>query len=471
LEPNRLNDYNTYYSWSKKRLLREMKLRRLPYEHEDHPYLVNILMINDHKFSDMCQESRHLHTTEILLEEAKLQNVFIDESNHWEPYALMIEIADQLARNAVSQHNDLLRAEEAARQAALVKQAPPIQARPSTFNGIPKILHKGVKVKDLAKYKKDPWADIEETFYGALKKHKASKSVGHTKSPAVEATKTSKIFIKKKQAMPKTETASKPYKPRVESSQGSDSGYSTGRQKPSASSSMSASTPSDGNSEINAPINRSNEAIILGSNSRDVSKVPADEAQKNHTKSKKRVRSLELEHETKGDSPKLAKVKSTPKEEARPSLDEASRLKPIASITFDRNGEMEIEFDASASEPQSTKTGQIKDRSPQEKLEAVARKATKQDKEAVTVTVTARKTSQKRKSRANEDDEEQQIPSKKSKQNNASASQQKKPLKGISAGERITGMMYVQLADGSYELKKRKRVSARVSDPTKRFIM
>jgi hypothetical protein len=132
---------------------------------------------------------------------------------------------------------------------------------------------------------------------------------------------------------------------------------------------------------------------------------------------------------------------------------------------------MEIEFDASASQPQSTKTGQIRKRSSQEKLEAVARKAIKQDKEAEDVTVAARKTSQKRKSRANGDNEEQKIPSKRLKQNNASASQQKKLLKGISADARIPGMMYVQISDGSYKLKKRKKVSARVSDPTKRFIM
>jgi hypothetical protein len=463
-ELKRLEDYDAYHSWSNGQLLEEIKLRRLGHEHEDHLYLVDILMINDHKFFEMRHEFRQLHTTKELLEEAKLQHVFIDESKRWEPHALMIHIADQLARNAVSMHNDLLRAEQVAREVALKQRASPPEARPSTLYGVPKALHKDVKVKDHAQHQKDHWADTNETSPEEVMEAKTSKSLVHAKLPAIDAKKTSRIFIKKKRTVLKAEIASEIQKPQVVSSKGGDSGYSTGRQKSSTSPSVSASPSSGAGSIKNVPNIRPSEPTARRNKSHGTAAVPADQAPKDRPMSKKRARPLEVEKETKAEPPKRIKTQLTPEDQPRIALAKPDRLKPIASIIFHGDGEMDIEFDTPESKSQPS-TRYAKDLYTKGEGKPMKMDVSKQNTITEDITAPARK----RKSR---DDEDDQIPSKKAKSSTATTSRpQKKPLKGIPADERVPGMMYVQLPDGSYELKKRKKVAARVSDTGKRFIL
>lgn len=460
-----LNDYAAYSSWSKYSLLREVNLRCLHYENEDHPYLVNILMINDRKFFEMCQEFRHLHTTKALLEEAKLQNVIIDESKRWDQYALMTKIADQLARNAVSQHNDLLRAEQVAQRGALKKQSPHTQARPSKVNSVPKVLHKGVKVKDRASLKKAPWADTEEKSPESAKKENTSGS-GYQKN--VFASKSKKPQnTASKEAKSKVDTMSKANKSTARNSEGTDSGYSTGHLKLSRS--PKSSDHEDGDYDLS--MNRSKERLIRFNSDHDAQNPPAGDIQGEHTKNKKRARPLELEKETKEETSKRVKVKPTPNDEVEPSTNKAQLMQQCASITSDHSGEMEIYSKSSTPKPQPIKAGLLKDQSPKEEAEPVMKNAIKQDKEAEEVVATARKTFQKHKSRADEDDKDlHQVLSKKVRQDPTNTSRQQKPLKGISDDKRIPGMMYVQCTDGSYELKKAKKPSARAGDPAKRFI-
>jgi hypothetical protein len=115
--PQRLNSREEYSTWSKERLLRETNLRRLDYKHEDHDYLAEIMTVDDRKFYEKWDEYHHLRIKE-LFEEAEVETVTVDRSRYWEHRPLLAELAEKVAQVAVARHNDLLRAEQVARQQA-----------------------------------------------------------------------------------------------------------------------------------------------------------------------------------------------------------------------------------------------------------------------------------------------------------------------------------------------------------------
>jgi len=113
-EAIRLKYRKEYLRWNTARLLKEAENRRLHYEHEDRTYLVDIMMINDDKFFASMRDLKHLNVTE-LLDEAEKYHLDIDRGEHPRHDPLLFDIASRMARNAVTSHNDRLKAEQVTR--------------------------------------------------------------------------------------------------------------------------------------------------------------------------------------------------------------------------------------------------------------------------------------------------------------------------------------------------------------------
>ncbi|KAF2026200.1 hypothetical protein EK21DRAFT_116095 [Setomelanomma holmii] len=235
-----------YLNWTQPKLLSEVSIRRLSYEYDHPAYLAEILTVNDRRYSERWAEIKHMGVKE-LLEEAEAWDIDIDLRVSKEQGPLLTEIATPMARNAVSMHNDLLRAEEVARRQA-ESQA-------------------GAKVKPLSK---------------------ASRL-------AREAAKA------KAEKQKKTSPTTKPVKkPKSRNSQHSDSGYATGNTKSSTSPSSYGGLEDDDE----GPLNRATERVAARRNSKqDHPKPTIASLQSEQTKSKKRAQSTEDE-DLQASSPK-----------------------------------------------------------------------------------------------------------------------------------------------------------------------
>jgi hypothetical protein len=115
--PRRLQNRHEYANCGAQQLLREAKIRHLKSEYEDVAHLSQILMVNDKNFFKYREELRH-STISQLLEDAGSQNLPIDRNRRWERHSLLIEVAEMMARKAVSNQNGLVRADKVNKQVA-----------------------------------------------------------------------------------------------------------------------------------------------------------------------------------------------------------------------------------------------------------------------------------------------------------------------------------------------------------------
>lgn len=156
---NRVYKRHDYLAWSHDQLLREVNLRRLRSESKDRADLVDILIINDNKFSETWYRFRELSVHE-LLEEAEIHHVNVDFGKRWIQQELLTEIAERIAQRAV---NDLPRAEAAARKSAQALTARALKV-PSVDNGRSKVTKRGQKVMDRATLRKTIEDFAEDLF-------------------------------------------------------------------------------------------------------------------------------------------------------------------------------------------------------------------------------------------------------------------------------------------------------------------
>lgn len=163
---NRVYDRQEYHAWSDEQLLREVNLRRLRSEGKDHADLVDNLIINDNKFEETWYKFEELSVHE-LLEEAEINHVDVDFGKHWVRQELLTLIADKMSQHAV---NDLPRAEVAARRSAQAQTAQTSKA-PSMDNGRSKVTKRSQKAKDRATLRKTVEDFAKELFEADAAKH------------------------------------------------------------------------------------------------------------------------------------------------------------------------------------------------------------------------------------------------------------------------------------------------------------
>jgi hypothetical protein len=479
--PTRLSDHRVYITWNKAALLRETNLRRLHYENEDLSYLAMILVVHDEEFCEKCQELTELRTIKDLKAEAELLKVVVHDHHRNEYQSLVTEIADELARRAVSRYNDLIRAQEVAERATeshVAREAVQVQsALPYTFMAKASgQLQRGVRVKDRAVLRKQPDIKIKTTNpeLGIEEKRMASE----------DGTKTAKATNSQKTAAesePKSSTTKNIRASRNENSQGSDSGYSTTtRGKPSRS--PPEYSPFD---DDKLPLDRSKKRIDLRRNSDHEEPKPSVDVPEKQVNNRKRPHPLDLEKETGKKSPKRSKPTLQNEVDSRKKKPHRARS---ASFTV-ANENVEVEPDALTSESKPNVPAKVVNKPPEKEKKTVVQEAEPQEEEAEEeVIVAARKTSQKRKSPASEEDEESELaPSKVAKRKPSSqggkttrkttegkpaakTAPKQKVLKGIPYNEREPGQSYIRQPDGSWKLRKADPKSKTMADPVKRFV-
>ncbi|KAF1920788.1 hypothetical protein BDU57DRAFT_534534 [Ampelomyces quisqualis] len=168
-QPNRLHHRHEYFSWSNIRLLQEVNLRRLKPDPDDPMYLVDILMINDSKFFEMWEEFRSLSVYD-LLKEADLWHIEVDFAKRWNQRILLSEIVDKMAQHAVSQHNELLRTEKIARKSTQAKIVGTTTS-PSVDSCRSKVTKGSHRLKDRTMLRKVTEAEVEQEYQAAAAKH------------------------------------------------------------------------------------------------------------------------------------------------------------------------------------------------------------------------------------------------------------------------------------------------------------
>jgi hypothetical protein len=400
-EPQRLNNRALYSTWSKEKLLREADIRRLSYEHKDPDYLAEILLVNDRKFYEKREEYQLLSIGE-LLAEAEVEIVSLACDRYWDHDRLVSELIEKVARVAMTRHNDLLRAERVARRQAAQARVSVYADRPSCSPRILKTTNHSQKVKDFA-----------------LKKRNGSTSTASTGTqPAAKEKKPRLVQRQSGSSREKTEDRSsvtqevEPSKD--EGSQQNDSGYFSSHD--GSPTSISASNPPSigyGDDDEDAMlINRSKERLNARRNSKqDTSKPVANKLREEHANSRKRARPSEDKEEP----------EEKPSKKAKTSPDETPRKRATFTIVDDKP--------PSKPAKQGTKRKACEELTPES------------DDSAST-------------SDSGDDRPKKKIGGRCSPKVQKMSKEPKK-LRGITAAERLPGMVYKEYTDGSWGLAKR----------------
>jgi hypothetical protein len=405
-EPQRLNDRALYSTWSKEKLLREADIRRLSYEHKDPDYLAEILLVNDRKFYEK-REGYRLFSIKELLEEAEVETVSLACDRYWDHDRLVSELVEMVARVAVARHNNLLRAEQVARRQAAQARVSGYADRPSCSPRILKTTNNSQKVKDLALKKRNGSTSIASTGTQPAAKEQKPR---HTQRKAGSS---------REKAEDRSSVTQEVETSKDEGSQQNDSGYFSSHDNSSTSLSASTSSPTgDDDGDENAmPINRSKERISTRRNSKqDTSKPVANRLREEHANSKKRARPSEDKEEP----------EEKPSKKAKTPPDETPRKRATCTIVVDDDDDDEL---PSKSAKQNTKRKASEELTP------------KSDDSAST-------------SDSGDDRLKKKIAGRRSPKVQKTSKEPKK-LRGITAAERLPGMVYKEYTDGSWGLAKR----------------
>lgn len=108
-KPTRPYDSQTYSTWGKDALLHEVKLRQLHHESEDSPHLTSVLAMHDKEFLRKCLKLSNYKTSKDLRKRADLLHIVVSDHGVGQYQPLVEEMAEVLARRAVSQHHKKVR--------------------------------------------------------------------------------------------------------------------------------------------------------------------------------------------------------------------------------------------------------------------------------------------------------------------------------------------------------------------------
>jgi hypothetical protein len=398
-EPQRLNDRALYSTWSKEKLLREADIRRLSYEHKDPGYLAEILLVNDRKFYEKREEYQLLRIKE-LLEEAEVETVSLTCDRYWDHDRLVSELVENVARVAVTRHNDLLRAEQVARRQAAQARVSVYTNRPSRSPRILKTTNNSQKVNDLALKK---WNGSTSTASTGTQPAAEEKKPRHTQRKAGSS---------REKAEDRSSVTREVETSKDESSQQNDSGYFSSHNNSPTSLSASTSSPTgDGDGDEDAmPINHSKKRLNARRNSKqDTSKPVANKLREKHVNSEKRARPSEDKEEPEEKPSKKAKTSSdkTPRKRATCTIVDDDKLpSKSAKQNIKRKASEELT-------PESDDSASISD--------------------------------------SGNDRPKKKIAGKRSNKVQKTTKEPKK-LRGITTAERIPGMVYKEYTDGSWGL-------------------
>jgi hypothetical protein len=408
-ELQRLNDRALYSTWSKEKLLREADIRRLSYEHKDPDYLAEILLVNDCKSYEKREEYRLLSIKE-LLEEAEVETVSLACDRYWDHDRLVSELVEKVVWVAVARQNDLLRAEQVARRQAAQARVSGYADRPSRSPRILKTTNNSQKVKNVALKKRNGSTSTASTGTQLAAKEQKPR---HTQRKAGSS---------REKAEDRSSVTQEVETSKDEGSQQNDSGYFSSHDNSPTSLSASTSSPTgdDDGDEDALPINRSKERISTRRNSKqDTSKPVANKLREEHANSKKRARPSEDKEEP----------EEKPSKKARTSSDETPCKRATCTIVVDDDDDDDDDKLPSKSAKQNTK-----------------RKASEE--------LTPKSNDSASTSDSGDDRPKKKIAGRYSPKVQKTSKEPKK-LRGITAAERLPGMVYKEYTDGSWGLAKR----------------
>jgi hypothetical protein len=431
------------------------------------------MTVDDRKFYEKWDEYHHLRIKE-LFEEAEVETVTVDRSRYWEHRPLLAELAEKVAQVAVARHNDLLRAEQVARQQASRLRTNAYVDRPFMSSHAPK------KLKDLAHKKK---MEIDPA----------------TKSAPEPAAYMSESRSEQKKAGSRPSRNLKNMAPKDEDT---DSGYSTGRFRSSKSSMLTSTSHAEDSNKDDSdlPVDR----CKYRSSTRNGSKHESSKASSigSHTESfntTKRARPTEDKDEHSERPSKKVKGPSADVLSTRVRKTLRARRSSAAPSYHDEQTRTKFEGAKTRLPRTSSTRSEGKANNPSINHQTGTTRASLSQASVAAITSEA---PHKRKSRSSSDDDEdsKDMPSKRAKhgtkrrarvlahesddtEDSESASSteddlprnnsrsnyglkvrkttKEKQLRGVSTSERVPGLPYTQYADGSWKLVKRAQPARR----------